>query len=567
MFSYFNLIFVKNINFFMAGKKPLKRLYQLLHINRQDIYSIYFYATLSGLVQLSVPIGVQAIIGFVLGASMVTSIYILIGLVVFGVVLVGIFQINTMKIIEKLQQNIFTRNAFEFAEVIPNLDLKAADKMYLPEVVNRFFDTLNVQKGLSKLLLDIPTATIQIIFGLTLLSFYHQLFIAFGVLLIFLLWLILQLTGRRGLETSYKESTYKYQVVGWLEEMGRVLKSFKFSQGTHLNLHKTDKNVLGYLTSRTQHFNVLLIQYRTLVFFKVLITAAMLIVGSYLLLDQQLNIGEFIAAEIVILTVIGAVEKLISSLDSVYDVITGLEKLATVSEQQLEKNGDLILDKKHALSLDIINLNFAYEDNFNVLENINVAINEGNKVCLTGKENSSRTTLLKILTGSYSDFEGSILVNNIPIGNYNLQSLRGQTGFLIYQQDVFVGTILENISLGHTDVTPQLITEVAEQIGIGNFLSNTPNGFNTLLEPTGTRLPQSLIRKILLLRALSNSPSLVLLEEPWDGFSPQIAASIKAYILNHKATAVIVTNDTTFAQQCNMVLTLSNGKLINTTIN
>ena len=283
---------------------PIARLWDLIIVEKKEIVSIYFYAILSGLLQLSVPLGVQAIIGFVLGASMVTSIYVLIIVVVVGVLMVGIMQINQVRIIEKIQQSIFARYAFAFAETIPRFDLKKIDNYYLPEKVNRFFDTLSVQKGLSKLLLDIPTASIQILFGLLLLTLYHPFFIVFGFLLLVILWLILKFTSKKGLATSLQESAYKYEVVAWLEEMARVIKSFKFSQGTHLNLEKTDKNMMGYLSARTAHFGVLLFQYKTLVFFKVAITTAMLTVGTYLLLNQQLNIGEFIAAEIVILTLI-----------------------------------------------------------------------------------------------------------------------------------------------------------------------------------------------------------------------------------------------------------------------
>ncbi len=167
----------------MNKRTPLKRLSELLIPHKSEISAIYFYAILSGLVQLSLPLGVQAIIGFVLGASMVTSIYILIALVVAGTFLVGVFQMNQMKLIEKIQQTIFTKNALEFADKIPKFNLFKTDHYYLPEKVNRFFDTINVQKGLTKILLDMPVATIQIGFGLILLSFYHPLFIVYGLLL------------------------------------------------------------------------------------------------------------------------------------------------------------------------------------------------------------------------------------------------------------------------------------------------------------------------------------------------------------------------------------------------
>ena len=544
-------------------KQPFARLWALLKSQKTDITSIYFYAILSGLVQLTVPIGVQAIIGFVLGAAMVTSIYVLIILVVIGVLLVGIFQINQMKIIEKIQQSIFVHYAFLFAEVIPRLDLKQADNNYLPDVINRFFDTSNVQKGLSKLLLDIPTASIQIIFGLLLLAFYHPIFIAFGTLLIVILWLILKLTSKNGLLTSLKESSYKYQLVAWLEDMAKVVKTFKYSQGTNLNLHKTDKYAIGYVASRTAHFKVLLFQYKTLVVFKVTITTAMLVVGTFLLLNQQLNIGEFIAAEIVILTVINAIEKLIGSLDSVYDVITGLEKIESVTEKAIEKEGNLILQPSNTgIALQVIDCSFSYDDATTVLHNINLSIAAKSKVCIVGSENSGKTTLLRILTGIYSGYTGNILINNIPLGNYTLTSVRNNTGILLNRHNVFGGTVWENISMGKSSITYDTITELAISLGMEDFISDLPNGYVTELKPNGEQLSSTLIKKIILLRALIHKPSLLILKEPWSGLQKNLQLSIQNYLLTlTHTTVIVVSNDVTFQQRCDSIIEMENGKI------
>ena len=314
---------------------PVRRILRVIKLETNEISSVYFYAILSGLIQLSLPLGIQSIISFVLGGSMSTSLVILIFLVVLGVFFSGMLQVNQMRLIEKVQQKIFVRYAFEFTERIPRLSLSAIDGKYLPEVVNRFFDTVNLQKGMAKLLLEIPTAAIQLVFGLLLLSMYHPVFIFFGISLLILVYMILRVTGARGMETSLRASDYKFAVAGWLEEMARVLKSFKYSRNTNLNIEKADTLVSGYLESRTGHFRVLLFQYWTLIILKIVITAVMLIVGSLLLVDQQLNIGQFIAAEIVILMVIASVEKLITNLDIVYDVLTAVEKLGKVTDLPL----------------------------------------------------------------------------------------------------------------------------------------------------------------------------------------------------------------------------------------
>jgi ATP-binding cassette subfamily B protein len=545
----------------MDHKKAINRVWELIGLHRKDIISIYFFAIFSGLVNLTLPIGIQSIVGFVLGASMVTSIYVLIFLVVLGVLTVGFLQISQMRIIEKIQQNLFVACAIDFTEKIPRFDLKKTDSYYLPEKVNRFFDIVNVQKGISKMLLDIPVASIQILFGLLLLSFYHPIFIALGIFLVLVLGLILKLTSNKGLDSSNLESKYKYAVGAWLQDMARTIKSFKFTQGSHLNLKRTDKLLLNYLDARTKHFKILMFQYKTLVFFKVAITSAMLIIGSILLINQELNIGEFIAAEIVIIAVISAVEKLITSLEVVYDVITGLEKLAIVQESPLEHSGKNILTEDEQICFKMNKLSFAYRENNFVLSDINLEI-PGNKLTvISGKSGSSKTTILKLLSGAFSDFEGALLINNIPIQNYDLSSLRSQTGMYLQEFDVFEGTVFENISLGKNTISNKMILDKAEEIGIQHFISNFHDGFETKIETGGTKLPQALIKKVLLLRALVHKPKLLLLEEPWQGFMEKEKQKMSLFLSEYAKnnTVIIVSNQDEIIKNADVHINLENG--------
>lgn len=494
---------------------------------------------------------------------MVTSVYLLIFIIIVAVLIVGYLQINQMKIIEKIQQKIFVRYAFSFAETIPKLDLKDIDHYYLPEKVNRFFDVLNVQKGISKLLLDIPSATIQIIFGLLILSFYHPYFIVFSSILLLVIFIIFKVTSRRGIETSIEESNYKYKVVSWLEEMGRVIKSFKYSQGTHLNLIKTDEKLLKYLNARTNHFQILLLQFKSLVFFKVCVTALMLVLGSYLLFNQLITIGQFVAAEIIILNTISSMEKLISSLENVYDVITGLVKLDSVLDNPIEKEESLKLESNE-LVITLDKMSFSYEANQEIFNSITATIPANAITCISGKENSGKSTFLKLLTGSYMNFKGSIAFNAIPLQNYSLQNLRTKMGIFLYEQDLFEGSLYENIVLGRTEIKIERIMDLSKKLGFEDFIKSFPNYFDTALDPLGQKLPSSLIRKILLLRALVNSPQLLILEDPWVGFEDSTITKIQNYIIeiSKNSTVVVSTNDINFIEKSTVHFNIENGTLI-----
>ena len=210
--------------------KSFKRLFELLTLEKKEITRAYMYAILSGFILLSLPLGIQAIINLLFGGTISTSLIVLICIVILGVLLTGVLQVAQMKIIEQIQQRVFTRLTFAYAYRIPKINLLSIDSYYLPELVNRFFDTSTLQKGFSKLLIDFPSASIQIVFGLSILSFYHPVFIVFALVITLLGVLLLKLTSKKAFDTSMSESDYKYNVAHWLEEISRNVKTFKLNQ-------------------------------------------------------------------------------------------------------------------------------------------------------------------------------------------------------------------------------------------------------------------------------------------------------------------------------------------------
>ncbi|MBS1771231.1 MAG: ABC transporter ATP-binding protein [Bacteroidetes bacterium] len=550
----------------MTKGKPVNTVFKLLNLlklEKTEISSIYFYAILGGLIQLSLPLGIQSIISFVLGGAISTSLVLLIIVVILGVFVGGLLKVNQMKIIEKIQQQLFVRYSFLYANSIPKLNLKDVDDYYLPELTNRFFDTVSLQKSISKLLLDIPAATIQILFGLILLSFYHPVFIFFGILLLFVVYVILRVTGNKGLETSVQESDYKYKVAAYLQEIARVIKTLKFSRDNKLHLVKTDNYVNGYLNARTSHFKILLYQYWTLIMFKVLVTTAMLVVGAFLLVDQQLNIGQFIAAEIVIIMIIDSVEKLIVNLDKVYDVLTSVEKITKVTEKPLEENGTVQLINDTAISIKAQNVSFGYSDSGVVLSNMNFQISPAEKICIQGTYSSGKSSLLRLLSGAYKDFDGTLMINNVPVMNYDMHSLRPRIGVLLNIQDIFSGTIRENICLGDDTIDRHQLDAITEITGLKPFIDGLKKGYETELQPMGQHLSGRVIKKILLCRAMVHKPQLLLLEEPWLGLETVYAENIKDYLLKtlKNTTIIVVTNDNVFAEQCDQVFEIKSGTL------
>lgn len=541
----------------------VRRIFKLLSLDKKDIYDIYIFSIFAGLVSLSLPLGIQSIIGFVMAASMSDSIIVLMFLVVLGTFLNGLLQIRQLQLIEKIEQKIFVRYALEYGSRIPKLDISVLESYYLPELVNRFFDITTLQKSLRKILIDIPAAVIQVVLGTILLAFYHSLFIAFGLVLLFFIILILRFTSNNGFKTSLETSDYKFKIGAWFEEIARGVKTFKFAQKTSLNIDRTDDLLKGYLKARTSHFKVLEIQYWSLIVFKLLITAAMLILGVTLLVDQEINIGQFIAADIVILSIIVSVEKLVNSMDQVYESLTAVEKLNKVAEAKLEEFGKLSLSSNtNGIAVVFENVNFSYDNRNDVLTDINLSIKSGEWVGIMGKSGSGKTSVLRLITGAFREFTGKILIDGIPIKNYDQSTIRAKTGIFLSKQDLFKGTLLENISIGSPSISIDEILKVAELTGLLGIIQDFDKGLETIIDPEAIKFSQEIKHKILLNRALLGENKLLLLENPFVFFTENQKQTLKEYLKTKSLTLVSTGVTEESFVGFDRIIRIENGKIM-----
>lgn len=548
---------------------PMQRFWRLLKPNQKEILQVYAYAIFNGLIYLSLPLGIQAIVNLIQGGQISTSWIVLVSFVLVGVALTGVLQIFQLRITENIQQKIFTRAAFEFAYRIPRIRLEALYKHYVPELMNRFFDTMSVQKGLSKILIDFSTASLQVLFGLILLSLYHPFFILFSFVLLALVYSVFRLTGRAGLVSSLAESKYKYQVAHWLEELARANVTFKIAGNTDFPLQRTDQLTLNYLQARENHFRVLIRQYGLLVAFKVIVALGLLVIGGILVMQQQMNIGQFVAAEIIILMVLSSVEKLILNMEIIYDVLTSLEKIGEVTDMQLDgdtgescpRNAD-----DAGMQVDLFEVYFCYPEYKSfTLNGVSLFCSKGDRMCITGKNGSGKSTLLHIIAGLYRIQGGSIAYNGLPSGNYSLDSLHSSIGYCLSQEQLFNGTVLENIALGREGATFQNVQWAAENLGLNDFIRQLAQGYNTPLDPEGRKLPRSVVQKMLLARAIADRPKLLLLEDALDHVEEKDRVRIINFLTAKENgwTLITVSDDPYMAKRCNLVALMEDGKIVN----
>jgi ABC-type bacteriocin/lantibiotic exporter with double-glycine peptidase domain len=567
------------VEFFIAARlvvpehapyaSPSARVLDLIVGEGGQIGLVYMYATLVGLFSLTLPLGVQAIIGLVSGGLILQPVVILVAFVVLGTLAYGVLQVMQLSVVETIQQRVFARFALEFAVRLPRLAMERRAGEDLSERMNRFFEVPTIQKSGAKLLIDGSTALLQVVFGLALLTVYHPYFALFGVSMVLLLALLFRWTGPRGLATSIKESTYKYRAVQWLEETARSAVAFKFAGRSTLPLTRMDEHVTGYLKYRGAHFGVLVQQKIAMIVFKTAITGGVLVLGSLLVIERQISLGQFVASEIVVVTVIAGIDKLIASLADVYDLLTSVEKIGHVRDLELEAAGGLAPSQTArgtavGMAVGLRDVAFTYDGaSAPTLRDITMQIAAGERIGVVGAFGSGESTLLRVVAGVYGGYDGTLTYDGVTRGDLDPTSLRASIGQVLPGETLFEGTVEENVSLGREGIDAMAVISVLRLVGADDFIQSLPHGLRTTVPPGGRTLPATIALRILLARAIVARPRLLVLDEAFSTLSPDDRAALTTMLTDAGVpwTLVAVSHDDDFLAACDRVLILRDGSV------
>jgi ABC-type bacteriocin/lantibiotic exporter with double-glycine peptidase domain len=522
---------------------PFGRIWNLVKQEKTNVRYLYVYAILSGAISLMIPLGIQAIIGLVLSGRLSSSWYILVFFITIAVFVSGLTRLAQMSILEAVQRRLFVRVAFEFSQKLTGSEGILKKYPGLVELSEKFLDVITVQKSFSKLLLYFTSSVLQITFGIILLAIYHPVFLIFGLLIILLVIAALRLTWKAGIASARSESDYKFKTAYWLTEIAQNKTTFNLKRELGYHSKRIDKYLKGYVSSRIEHFRVLYRQAGIAVAMKVLLTAIMLVIGSMLLVAQDISLGQFLAAEILIISMVEAVEKLVISVESIYDSGIALEKLGAVTDSKLDQPASTGLhinnQQNSAPKISVVSEKGSKPWKIEILP--------GQKIAVCGLPGLGRTNILKSIIGEY-EARYPAQINDIPVENFNHLELGKLTGICLQGSALFEGTLAENISLSN-EADLEELSRLSAILNFKQFVNEIENGFNHYFE-VNNAIPNNISRKITVARALYKSPGLVLLDDIWSAFTKKEIDSLLNYITQMNATAIIISNHLPVLKTC-----------------
>ncbi|CAN5152986.1 ATP-binding cassette domain-containing protein [soil metagenome] len=543
---------------------PVQRLWAMLVDDRRDLIVLVTYTLVTGLLALAVPLAAQALVNTIAAGIFLQPLIVLSLLVLTGLFFGSILRMMKFCLVENLQQRIFARIALSLSERIPAIRASALTNEYMPELINRFFDVMTVQKSWSKLLLEGPAALLQIFVGLLLMAFYSPLLLAFDLLIILFIVFAISVLGIGGLRTSICESVMKYKVAEWLEDMGRCQTSLKTNGCSDYLVGRTDNLVLDYLKARRSHFAVLFRQAFGTYFFQALASTGILAIGGWLVINRQLTLGQLVAAEIVVLSVLSAIEKLIKNCDTFYDLLTGLDKVGHISDLPIERLGGMNLtSNSDGLAIVCRAIRFSYGKS-EVLSGLELSVKGLERASLVGASGAGKTTFASLLCGLQEAAHGTVELGGFDIRDLNLKALRRQVGLVGDANEIFEGTIEDNVTLGRASVSHQDVRWALDAAQFSNDLIKMPDGIKTMLVSGGRNLSRGQVQRLLIARAIAERPGLLILDEAFTGIDEKTKLKIiDALFASENAWTILdISHDAEVVMRSENVYVLSEGKIV-----
>ncbi|GAB4204062.1 MAG: ATP-binding cassette domain-containing protein [Bacteroidia bacterium] len=550
-----------------ANKNIWEDFFSLLRSYRKEIIQVYVLGLVLSLLSLMFPIGIQLLINFIQGANYSVSLFVIIFLMGASIILAAIFQIYQIRIIEYIEQKLFADYSFKFVEKFPSLNYLELIYQNARDVANRFFDVVTLQKMVQKILIDFSYSSIIIVLSLILLCFYHPIFIVMVLILFVILYFGIKFTFRKGLESGISYSKYKYDTAYWIEETGNASVTLKLAGETDIHFQKLQNTLKNYFLERNNHYYVLEKQFILLHTIKFVTIIFFVIVGGILVIEQQMNIGEFVASEIVISILVNSFDKMVFLIRTIYDLIISLAKIKEVLDLKEETFKSKTNNENHLdyIKIDLKDVTYEYEyPKRIVLENINLQILPQESVLLIGESHSGKTTLLKLLATLITPTKGHFLINDRDLNTYDISKLRYQIGTYLSNDVIFKGTILENIHLGR-EYDMNFLMEMSQKIGIDKMIYDLPDKYETEMFTYGFNYSTSFITKLLFLRAIVTQPKLLILENMFNTIYEKDVPILLDIACNTKEygwTTIISSSDAKYKNYFTKILQIKDGKLL-----
>jgi ABC-type bacteriocin/lantibiotic exporter with double-glycine peptidase domain len=538
------------------------KLLRYFEIGRSELGIIFAYSFVIGLFSLSIPIAVQNLVNSVAFGSLLLPVFILTLVVFLGMGLSGAMKIAQRTVVEWLSMKVFYRTTRNLSLLLPEVKEEALDGAYDSTYFSRYLELFSLQKNLSSLIIDVLDFFLVVGSGMIIVALYHPAFLVFDFLLAGSLVFVIRIIGRNGVQTKLEESDQKYDVASWIMNLSRPDVALRSRHGIDLSSKRTETLSSEFMNKRRRHFAVLIRQHAGFLTISVIASALLLGVGGTLVFQNQLSLGQLVAAEIILASVLASISKLDKIVENYYSSVASLKKIESLFEFPTEGSDA----EKHAPpalqgSWEFKGVTYAYPHRDPLWKSLDLSIPAGAKVAITGNSGSGKSTLIELLYCLRTPSSGTISLDGMSLRDLDLKQIRDKIGYA-HRFSPLPESLLSNLTLGKSIAFEDLVA-LAKEIGIDDAIRSLPDGYHTSLETTELPFSDGQLSKLSLLRALIQNQDVLLVDEILDDLDTDSRTRIMECLTKRTQgkTLFIATHDSNISRLCSLILKLPEGTL------
>lgn len=529
-----------------TSRSAWRQYFRLLRPEAADLRTIVVYGAASAVLSLAVPLTVDAVISNITFGQLLMPLIILVGILLGCLLMQGLLGALQAFVAEVIERRIFVRVVSDLSWRLPRVDIRAFDRRYGPELVNRFFDTITVQKSSSKLILEVTNIVLATTVGMIVLAFYHPVLLGFVILLLLAIFFLVFVLGLGGVRTAVQESYAKFEVAAWLQELSRHTTAFCTQGGAKFAQQRAEALTDVYIGARKRHFRILFRQICSAFGLQVLASTGVLAIGGWLVIDQQLTPGQLVASELIVTAIVANITKLGNVLQNWYDVCAASDKVGVLVDLPLERQlGEPLPDGDGGVRVELDKVKCDGNQTFAL------AIEPGERVALLGPTGGSASRLLDVLYGLREPSQGHVTVEGFDLRQLRLDRTRDDFA-LVHGTEIVEGTIAENIHFGRDHLGATEIRDALVDVGLWDEIMQLPEGLDTELTTRGRPLKAGQAIRLTLARAIAGEPRLLLLDGALDGLPPVVRKDVTDHLFDkrHDWTVLVVTAMPDIAAAC-----------------
>ncbi len=526
----------------------LARLNLLIGLERRILAIIASYAVVIGSFALIVPLTVQELVNTFAFAIQPIMIVTLVAIMLGALLLRGAFRGLQGRAVEILVQRIYTRLAVAFTEALPRF----RENVFLPQHTNTFIEAELLPRALVAMLVDLINVFVSCMIGMTILIMYHPYFLGYNIFLITGFAFLLTFFGRGGLRITQRVSRLHYQTFHWLQDIGINRLHFKSTDSLPLLLKKTDALVQAYVMARKTRSDILSGgQYKSAVIFQAFAHSGMIGLGGWLLSLGDITLGQFVAAEVIVGTLLLNLDIVARRMYAAIYVATSLQELSALFDMPKEEVSGPIASwlpnpTLQGVRLTCKDVSFASPDGPILFDHFNLEVLPGEKITVLTGTSKSKTSLALLLAGLYHPTSGVIRYNDIDLRDVSLNYVNRCRGLMLDSHPtLFDGTLEENVTLQRPSIHFADLSWALRFVELEEEIDAMPLGLETVVHGNGANLSRSQVLRILLARMIVTRPELLIFNGSLHNIDPTVRLTLLRRLCSKEEpwSIVFVSND------------------------